>query len=263
MTFINAIIFFIIGTIFGSFINVLVLRYNTGLSFVSGRSKCFSCGKTLPWHEMIPIFSFIILRGKCSSCKSKISYQYPLAEFITGILFLLIFLIFGITIMLPFYILIVSTLVAISVYDIKHKIIPDGMVIFFDAIAFIFLLASHQFALFSPAAPIDFWAGLLLFAFFAFFWLVSRGKWMGFGDAKLALGVGWILGMSGGIFAVMLAFWIGAAASLIILGLQKLNISRLGLTIKSEIPFAPFIIFAFFLEFFTGWNLFMSMNIIK
>ena len=263
MTIVNGFIFFIGGTIFGSFINVLVLRYNTGLSFVSGRSKCFSCGKTLTSGELIPLFSFIFLGGKCSACKSKISYQYPLVELITGIFFVLTFLRLGMVTMLPFYLLVVSTLIAISVYDLKHKIIPDGMVFFFDAIAFIFLLVSHQSILFSMSTFLDFWAGLVLFAFFAFFWLVSDGKWMGFGDAKLALGVGWFLGFYMGISAIMLAFWIGALISLILLGLQRLNISRFGLTIKSEIPFAPFIIFAFFLELFTGWNLFLIMHMMS
>jgi len=263
MTFFNACIFFIGGTIFGSFINVLVLRYNTGLSFVSGRSKCFSCGKTLHSHELIPLFSFIFLGGKCSACKSTISYQYPLVEFITGVLFVLTFLRFGITSALPFYLVIVSTLVAISVYDLKHMIIPDGMVFFFDAVAFIFLLASHQFNVLSMPTLLDFWSGLILFAFFAFLWLISAGKWMGFGDAKLALGIGWFLGFYLGISAIMLAFWIGATVSLLILGLQRLNISRFGLTMKSEIPFAPFIILGFFLEFFIGWNLFIIMHIVQ
>jgi leader peptidase (prepilin peptidase)/N-methyltransferase len=101
---------------------------------------------------------------------------------------------------------------------------------------------------------LDIFSGLILFAFFAFLWLVSSGKWMGFGDAKLALGVGWLLGLSGGIMAIMLAFWIGAIVSLSLMGLQKLNLSHLGLTIKSEIPFAPFIILGLFLEFFTNWG---------
>lgn len=250
----NSLIFFIFGTIVGSFLNVLILRYNTGLSFVKGRSKCFSCGKILQSYELIPIFSFLFLKGKCSSCKSKISYQYPLVEFLTGILFFLAFLKFGATILFPFYLIIISILIAISVYDLKHKIIPDGMVFFFDAAAFVFLMLS-------PHSILDFWAGPMLFAFFALLWLVSSGKWMGFGDAKLALGVGWLLGFSAGIFSIMLAFWIGAIVGLSILGLERLNISKLKLTIKSEIPFAPFIIFALLLTLFTGWNLFLTMNI--
>ncbi len=253
MIFLDTIIFFILGTIVGSFVNVVVLRYNTGLSFISGRSKCFSCGKTLEWYELIPVFSFLFLGGRCATCKSKISLQYPLVELSTGILFALVFLKFGSTLIF-LYLLAISVLVAIFVYDLKHKIIPDGMVLFFDIIAFVFFLVSGP-------TLVNFWAGPTLFAFFAFFWLISGGKWMGLGDAKLALGVGWLLGMSIGISAIMLAFWIGAIVSLILLELQKLKISKFGLTMKSEIPFAPFIIFALLLELFTSWNLFAILRI--
>ena len=262
MIFFDTVVFFIFGTIIGSFINVLVLRYNTGLSFVSGRSKCFSCGKTLRWYELVPVFSFLTLGGKCSSCKSRISVQYPLVELATGILFAFAFLQFGMMTLLPVYFIVLSILVAISVYDLLHKIIPDGMVFFFDAVALIFLIISHGTNIFSSANILDFLAGPILFAFFAFFWLVSGGKWMGLGDAKLALGVGWLLGFSLGISGIVLSFWIGAVVSLILLGFQKLNISRFGLTMKSEVPFAPFIIFALLIELFTNWNLLAMLHVI-
>ncbi len=82
---------FIFGTIIGSFLNVVILRYNTGYSPVATRSRCFNCGKILKWYELIPILSFLIQFGRCRNCKSKISIQYPLIELLTGIIFLLIF----------------------------------------------------------------------------------------------------------------------------------------------------------------------------
>ncbi len=256
MDIINIFIFFIFGTIIGSFINVFALRYNTGKSFVSGRSQCFSCGKILEPYELIPLFSFLFLKGRCKSCKSKISKQYFIIELITGLLFSAIFLKFGLTPYLPLYLIETSLLIAIAIYDFKHKIIPDGMVWIFNSIALLTLLLLYGFSgvLFQNGL-LDLLSGPILFSFFAFLWLVSRGRWMGFGDAKLALGVGWLLGMSGGIFAILLAFWIGAIWSITILILQSLKISRLGLTIKSEIPFAPFIIIGFFLQFLTGWTM--------
>lgn len=248
-------IFFILGTIIGSFLNVVVLRYNTGLSFVSGRSQCFSCSKKLSWYENIPLFSFIFLGGRCLGCKSKISYQYPLVEFLTGTLFLGVFYEIGFSVLLPLYLIIASLLIVMSVYDLKHKIIPNSFVFLFDGLAFILLLSTHSFSsLFSGSGFYDFFAGPILFSFFGTLWLVSRGTWMGFGDAKLALGVGWMLGFSGGIFAIISAFWIGAIWSIIILALQKLNLSKLRLGMKSEIPFAPFIIIALYLQFFTHWD---------
>lgn len=257
MTFLNIFIIFILGTIIGSFINVVVLRYNTGLSFARGRSKCFSCGNTLSWYELVPLFSFVFLRGKCLSCGSKISYQYPVVEFITGLVFSLIFWKTGLSILLPFYFVVFSLLVVISVYDFKHKIIPDGMVITF-AVLSILILFLNQYVNNGLILPNiwDLLAGPILASFFAFFWLVSSGKWMGLGDAKLAFGVGWLLGMSGGVFAIMLSFWIGAIFSIFIILLEKLNLFKWGITMKSEIPFAPFIILAVFIQYLTGWTLF-------
>ena len=82
---------FVFGTIIGSFLNVVILRYGTGKSFAKGSSQCFSCGKKLSWYELVPILSFLFQKGKCKGCGSKISWQYPLIETITGVLFLLIF----------------------------------------------------------------------------------------------------------------------------------------------------------------------------
>ncbi|MFA6340967.1 MAG: prepilin peptidase, partial [Candidatus Paceibacterota bacterium] len=142
MDILNIIIFFIFGTLFGSFVNVLVLRYNTGHSCLTGRSKCMSCGKKLSWYELVPLFSFVFLEGKCLGCGSKISPQYFIVESLTGILFSALFVKVGLTSFLPFYLLVTTVLIAMSVYDFRHKIIPDGMVFTFDAFALIFLFFS-------------------------------------------------------------------------------------------------------------------------
>ncbi len=253
MTFLNIFIFFILGTIIGSFLNVVVFRYNTGLSFARGRSKCFSCNKELSWYELVPLFSFLFLGGKCLSCNSKISFQYPLIEFITGVVFSLIFWKVGINIFLPFYLVVFSLLIAISVYDFRHKIIPDGMSFSFSLLALIILLIKASLGFFNVY---DLLAGPVLAAFFAFFWLVSSGRWMGFGDAKLALGVGWLLGMASGTFAIILSFWIGAAFSLLLIAWERIKNFKWGIGMKSEIPFAPFIILSTFIQFLTGLTLF-------
>ncbi len=253
---VNLFIIFALGTIIGSFLNVFVLRYNTGLSIISGRSRCFSCSKDLRWYELVPLFSFLMLSGKCLSCGSKISYQYPIVEFITGVVFAGLFLKFGLTPLLPLYLLIASILIAMSVYDFKHKIIPDGMVFTFIAFSILALFFTHSAnELFNFPISSDLLAGPILFAFFALIWLVSKGKWMGFGDAKLAIGVGFLLGFSGGVYAIMLAFWIGAGFSLILILLQKIKMAKFKLSLKSEIPFAPFIILAVFIQLLTSWNL--------
>lgn len=256
MFFLNIIIFFIFGTIIGSFLNVLVLRFGTGLSFAKGRSKCFSCGKMLSWHELVPVISYLVIGGKCTDCKSKISFQYPLVEFSTGIVFLLVFLKMGFSLMIFPYLIIFSLLIAIFIYDLKHMIIPDTFVWIFNTLAFIFLVQSiGLFGFSNPNNFLNILSGPILFSFFAFFWLISSGKWMGFGDAKLALGVGWFLGFSGGVLAILLAFWIGAIWSIFAITFSKLNIYKNKLTIKSEVPFAPFILLGLLIVFLTGWNL--------
>jgi len=260
MLYINYFIIFVFGTIIGSFLNVVILRYNTGMSITKGRSMCFSCGKSLTWYELVPLFSYLFLRGKCSVCKSKISSQYPLVEFTTGLLFVLSFMRFGLSPMLPIYMLTVSVLIAMAVYDLKHKIIPDGMVYLFVILSLVTLFFSTGH--FSLPDILDFMSGPILFSFFAFFFLVSSGRWMGFGDAKLALGVGWFLGFEGGIYAITMAFWIGAIFSIILLLLQKFSFLKSRLTMKSELPFAPFIILGFFLNFFTGYTMYNIINLL-
>ena len=230
------IFFFILGTIIGSFVNVLVLRYGTGLSPFAGRSQCFSCGKTLSAFELIPVISFLAMGGRCSSCKSRISVQYPLVEAGTGVLFLLLFLAFGFSAVLPLYLFASVFLVAIFVYDLRHMIIPDS---------FAFLLAVISLALvfFRGATAIDLLSGPILFAFFGSFWLFSRGRWMGFGDAKLALGIGWLLPFSAAVFATLASFWIGALWSILVMGIGMVCGKRT-LTLRTAVPFAPFLIIA-------------------
>lgn len=250
------IAFFIFGTIIGSFLNVVVLRYNTGLSFVKGKSKCFSCGAEIEWYDLIPVLSYMFLGGKCRYCQSRISIQYPIVEFVMGLIFALSFWKIGfIGFNLLISLFLFSLLVAIAVYDFRHKIIPDGMVFLFAGIS-LFYLIYHAFVnnTFNLLFIWNILAGPILFLFFFLIWFISSGRAMGFGDAKLALGVGWFLGISSGISAIILAFWIGAFVSVFMIILQRLKITHGKLTIKSEIPFAPFIISALFVEFFLNFD---------
>lgn len=268
----NILIFvfiFLLGTIIGSFLNVVIFRFNTGKTIAKGRSICMTCSRTLRWYELIPILSYIFQLGKCRRCSEKISHQYPLVEFITGLVFVLITyhflpaLFFSPLLYLSlvvFYVFLFSILIVISVYDIRHKVIPDKLVYIFIVVSFFSIFINH-FAVGSlfifPSISFII-AGPILAAPFALLWLVSKGKWMGLGDAKLMLGIGWMLGLSVGIASAILSFWIGALVSLVIMIFTKKKINM-----KTEIPFAPFLIMGAFIAFLFSLNIFVLASIFQ
>ncbi len=237
----------IFGLIVGSFLNVVILRHgstplainNTGKSVFKGRSRCFACGHVLEWHELIPLISFFMQKGRCRSCGAFISWQYPIVEFLTAMVFLLIWLkipsnfqfsIFSFQLLgFGIWYLIFCLLVVISVYDFRTKIIPDRFVypLIALSIGYAFLFARATF--FADAI-----AAISAAAFFTLLWLISRGRWIGFGDAKLTLGIGFFLGWPLIMVALLAAFW---SAALVGVGLVALK----GYTRKSEIPFGPFL----------------------
>lgn len=241
---------FVLGTIIGSFLNVVALRYNTGMT-LKGRSKCFSCGKNLSWHELVPVLSFLLQRGSCKNCKSKISWQYPIVELFAGFCFLMIFYVFPpmtfeASVSTIFYLFITCLLLIITIYDIKHKIIPDTLVYTFAVIAFAKLFVSPELTLMLPSLS-DALAGPILALPFALMWLLSKGAWMGLGDAKLVLGIGWVLGLLPGVSAIVLAFWIGAIFSLIWMYVVMRKFKA-----RYEIPFGPYLILGMYLVLFFG-----------
>jgi leader peptidase (prepilin peptidase)/N-methyltransferase len=231
----------------GSFLNVVILRFNTGFSVAKGRSKCFSCDKTLYWYELIPLLSFIAQNGKCRVCDSKISWQYPIVELATAIILPAIFYVTsGLLFFVPIS-AIFCLYIVIFVYDLRHKIIPDSLSYAAALIALVVIGIGWYTTGFLDLNVVI--AGPVLFLFFYFFWFVSRGRWMGLGDAKLALSVGWLLGLWGGVAAILMSFWIGAIFSLLLILSQKLFIGG-NLGMKSEIPFGPFILIGLALVFF-------------
>jgi len=232
------IVAFVLGALIGSFLNVVILRFNTGET-LSGRSRCGSCGATLSWFDLVPVCSFFILSGRCRYCKSALSLQYPAVELATGALFALaVFLsnsVFEAVLLSALF----SLYVVIFVYDLRHTIVPDAFSYSAAGVALVFALLTREVTLFSTIA------GPLVATPFAFFWLISRGRWMGLGDAKLALSVGWLLGVSSGFAAVIIAVWIGALVGVgILFRTSQLNRTLPPRTIHHEVPFAPFLIVA-------------------
>lgn len=269
------IIIFLLGTIIGSFLNVVIYRFNTGRKISKGRSICMSCSKTLKWFELVPILSFIFLRGKCRKCSGRISCQYPIVEFLTGLVFaftayhffpVLSFSYIQFILLVTFYIFIFSLLIVISVYDIKHKIIPDSLVFLFIGIAFLSLFINPDIlngvdsrlysSIFAWPTLMAFVTGPLLALPFVFLWLISGGRWMGLGDGKLILGIGWLLGLKFGLLALILSFWIGSIVGILILLFNRRN----KFTAKTEIPFAPFLIVGMLIVFLYNIDIFTLVS---
>lgn len=267
MIYILAIVFFF-GLIIGSFLNVVILRHNTGRS-LDGRSGCMSCGKKLTWKELFPVLSWLLQKGKCKGCGSKVSMQYPLVELATALLFVggFFFLttggVYDIVQILSLGV-VLSMLVIIFAYDLKHMIIPDGWSLIF-AIASLVFASTYWFA--SPlemVTTIDgLWhilAGLIFFIPFWALWFFSKGTWMGLGDGKLVVGIGWLLGLGYGITAITFGFWLGAIIGIIILLITRFVEHSGRITMKSEIPFGPFLIAGTIIVLFLQMNIMDIMN---
>ncbi len=258
------ILVFVLGLIIGSFLNVVIYRFGSGMR-VTGRSKCLSCGKTLTAMMLIPLMSFICMRGRCGYCGTKLSWQYPSVEAMTATLFVIVAHVNGLFAMsatlhqltiFAVEAVIWSVLVVITVYDLKHRIIPDLLSLLFALLSGVLLYLKWSWGLiiipylpFLDSVPvwINVGAGPLLALPFALLWLFSGGRAMGLGDAKLAWGIGWFLGFAGGVSAAVLAFWVAFFPSLILLFIRSKHF-----TMKSEIPFAPFLIIGTLLVYTFG-----------
>jgi leader peptidase (prepilin peptidase) / N-methyltransferase len=254
---------FLLGVVVGSFLNVVGLRWNSGLD-LSGRSFCPVCRKKLSWWELFPVLSFFFLKGRCNGCKTIISWQYPVVEIWTGLIFVTTYIVLSpisIFSLIRFALTlgIFSIFVVITIYDLRHKIIPDPLVYITIVLGLLLQIITLNTSL------IDWLAGPILFSFFGLIWLLSKGRAMGFGDAKLGMAVGLLLGAAQGISAIILAFWIGTAVTLIYMLLVHFGFplwrGRKRLTMKSEVPFAPFIILGAWISFIFQFDLFHVLSL--
>ncbi len=245
---------FIFGISIGSFLNVLIDRLPYEKK-ITGRSYCDHCRRRLFWYQLVPIISYLFLRGKCGFCHKKISLYYPLVEFLTGVMFIFVFLSLS-----PFdklnyhfkiwqligYWGIIACLIVVFFADLKYHLIPDqiqitlfifGLILLpFHGQSLPWLFVNRSLAALAVAAPI-----------FFLHW-VSTGRAMGFGDVKLGFNVGFLLGIKAGFLALYLAFVLGGFVGLllILLGRKKM---------KSKIAFGPFIVIGAVLMLFYGREL--------
>lgn len=247
---------FLLGMAWGSFLNCVILRLKKGQSFFGGRSRCPHCLHNLSWKDLIPVVSFLWLRGRCRYCGKKISWQYPLVELATGFLSVLVldyllsvlgFELFSFGFLLSFLLLvsICCFFLIIFVYDLKYYIIPNRIIYpaivlgFFYLLVINWLYGSFLLALYSLIAALG--AGGLFFLMFQ----ISQGKAMGFGDVKLVVFLGLVLGFPKILLALFLAFLWGAFWGVILVALKRK-------TLKSRVPFGPFLIAAALVSLFWG-----------
>ena len=265
------ILIFFLGTILGSFVAVIVNRYNTGLPFFKGRSICFSCNTQLQNKDLIPIFSFLSLKGRCRYCESKIPKETFFTELLMGFLAVLAalksdFLIFNLSFFSFFFFLIIffifANILLITMYDLKHFIIPDSFLLSFFVLSLVYILIFSPIIGWQVSIFLPFLSAVILALPFLLIFLASKGRWLGFGDVKYILVLGFFLGFSQGLSAIVLSFWIGAILSLIALSLKKLTphinlpLLKNNLTIKSEIPFGPFLSLGIIISFYLSADLF-------
>lgn len=245
---------FILGLLVGSFLNVVSYRLGTGRGF-GGRSECLTCSRQLRPLELVPVLSFIILGGRCWTCRGRISPQYPLVELATGTLFWLVVRMFGPTLDAGLLLVVCSFLIVIVVYDLRHTIIPDPLVAGLIGVALLRLLV--RLPIIGVTGIIATGATALgCFLFFWVLWRVSSGRWLGLGDGKLSFGLSLLLPPLSALSALVLSFWLGAVSGLLLIGVARLFGRGRYYTMKSELPFAPFLIAGTVLTLLSGFNVF-------
>ena len=252
---------FLIGLFVGSFLNVLVDRLPRDESVIGGRSHCDKCKKILKLYDLIPLFSFLYLRGKCRYCRTPLSFYYPVVEMTTGALFVLAlkftseeslrntsevaegllrggsldFVIAG------YYLFIISSLIVIFFTDLKYGIIPDKIIFPAIIISFSYLILNTQY-LILPHILSAVGASLFFLALF----LITKGRGMGFGDVKFSFLMGLVLGFPGIAIALYIAFLTGALIGCILIVWKKKKLSG------TKIPFGPFLVFGTVIALFFG-----------
>lgn len=247
----------LLGLIIGSFLNALSFRFNTGKSIVRGRSACMHCGHTLSAFDLIPVISYAMLGGRCRYCHARISLQYPLVEVLASAISVGVYVNTYTLAVYALWFCIWMLILFICVYDLRHTVIPMSCSLLLMILSLISVVLLHPtFGAFLAGPALA--APLLLIS------LVSDGLWMGWGDGLFELSLGWLLGVVSGFGALMLAIWSGALVGVgLILFAQYVRPKRQGgFTMKSELPFAPFLALGAAAVYFLHVDLFSTLHII-
>lgn len=236
------IIIFMFGTLFGSFFNVVGYRLPKGESIVFPASHCPNCNHKLKGWELIPILSFLCLGGKCSKCKQKISWIYPMFEFLTGCLFALSYILYGFSVDFVIALIIVSSLLIIIVSDLRYYIIPDEVLLIGSILLLLAYCVKGGWTLALSALINGAISFAIMFAIKCLGDFLFKKESMGGGDIKLLFFFGMIFGWPLSILSIFLASFIGLPISLYILYKKKTHV----------IPFGPFLSMATLIIFFSN-----------
>ncbi|MBU4452652.1 MAG: prepilin peptidase [Patescibacteria group bacterium] len=241
----------LLGICFGSFLNSVIFRAQANIP-MKGRSKCMKCMKPIHWVDNVPIISFFNLHGRCRNCSSVISWQYPVIEMVTGIIFGLLFIraLFGFgfagfedqsewLIIFVRDAIIACFLLIIFVYDYKYSIIMDR----FSIPPIIIALLANLWLGADPTWTLL--AGLLIGSFFAFQLIVSKGKWVGSGDVRVGLLMGVLLGVKSGIVALLISYILGAICGIFLIAFKHRKPD-------SHVPFGTFMAISIIITLFFG-----------
>jgi leader peptidase (prepilin peptidase)/N-methyltransferase len=238
---------FLFGAVIGSFLNVCIYRVPLGMSIVSPPSSCPGCGARVPFYLNVPILSYIVLRGRCSSCRAPFSVRYPAVEAITGLLAVFIFMKFGPSTDALIYFVFISALIVITFIDLDHQIIPDvislpGIVLGFAA-SFVLLDLTVQDSLIGLV-----FGGGVLYLIASGYHLVTGNEGMGGGDIKLLAMIGAFLGWKGVLLTLLLSSFTGAVIGGVLM-------YAFGKSSRYAIPFGPFLALGALLHLFVGERL--------
>ncbi len=237
------LLFFVLGSAVGSFLNVVIDRTMRGESIL-GRSHCEYCRATLSTLDLVPIVSFVGLGAKCRYCHRKLSWQYPLVESFSAVLFTLSFWVIVSSgaidfFKLAFWLVVLSVMIVVFVVDLKFSLIPTSFVYAASLLSLFYVYFASPSPIFVDNVLAAFGAAL----FFLLIVLVTFGRGMGQGDIVLAFLIGMVLGVKATFLAIFLAFFSGAVISIFLIILGK---KRFGNTI----PFGPFLVLGFIASLF-------------
>ena len=240
-------IIFILGLIIGSFSNVCIYRIPKKESIVFPASHCPNCNSTIKAIDNIPLLSYFLLKGKCRKCGEKISIRYPIVEFLTGVIYLLIFLVYGRSLQTLIYTLLSSALIIIAFIDLDEQIIPDeislpGIVIGF-VLSFIVPYISYFNSILGTIV-----GGGIIFLIALVGLAIFKKEAMGGGDVKLSAMIGAFIGWKYIMISLFIGFFIGAIAGILLILLKIRNRDDL-------VPFGPFIVLGSFITILWGKNI--------